>query len=92
MEKKQEHVDKKADNKEDKKEGLEGLPVKDSPYLKYMDLEDYKRQRYGTEGHQQPKPGRGAASPTDAPTLSGANLSSERDFAATDTINRQGVP
>ncbi|XWS41809.1 hypothetical protein CRYUN_Cryun17cG0114800 [Craigia yunnanensis] len=92
MQKKQEHVDKKADNKEEKKESLEGLPMEDSPYLKYKDMEDYKRQGYGTEGHQQPKPGRGAASSTDDPTVSGANLSSERDFAATDTINRQGVP
>ncbi|XVF17564.1 hypothetical protein REPUB_Repub10bG0134200 [Reevesia pubescens] len=92
MEKKQEHVDKKADNKEKKKESLEGLPLEDSPYVKYKDLEDYKRQGYGAEGHQKPKPGRGAASSTDAPTLSGANLSSKTDFAATDTINRQGVP
>ncbi|KAK6258619.1 Late embryogenesis abundant protein [Theobroma cacao] len=92
MEKKQEHVDNKADRKEEKKESLEGLPVKNSPYVKHKDLEDYKRQGYGTEGHLQPKPGRGAASSTDATTLSGANLSSERDIAATDTINRQGFP
>lgn len=53
---------------------LEGLPVQESPYLKYKDLEDYKRQGFGTEGHQQPKPGRGPGA-TDAPTLSGAALS-----------------
>ncbi|OMP01831.1 Late embryogenesis abundant protein, LEA-18 [Corchorus olitorius] len=65
----------------------------ESPYVKYKDLEDYKRQGYGTEGHQQPKPGHGAAGSTDAPTLSGVNdLASERDFSGTDTINRQGVP
>ncbi|XVF61297.1 hypothetical protein PTKIN_Ptkin08bG0119000 [Pterospermum kingtungense] len=87
MERKQEQVDKK-----DEKENLEGLPTEDSPYVKYKDLEDYKRQGYGTQGHQQPNPGRDAAGSTDAPTLSGANLSSEPDFAATDTINHQGVP
>ncbi|KAH1082401.1 hypothetical protein J1N35_022162 [Gossypium stocksii] len=94
MEKKQQQdVDKKAgDNMDEKKTSLEGLPIEDSPYVKYGDLEDYKRRGYGTEGHQQPKPGRGAASSTDAPTLSGAALSSERPFDATDTINRQGVP
>ncbi|XVE82886.1 hypothetical protein DITRI_Ditri16bG0041700 [Diplodiscus trichospermus] len=86
-------MEKKEDkNTEERKESLEGLPMEDSPYVKYKDLEDYKRQGYGTEGHLQPNPGRDAASSTDAPTLSGANLSSERDFAATDTINRQGVP
>lgn len=93
MEKKQQqHVDKKADDNIEEKASLEGLPVEGSPYVKYGDLEDYKRQGYGTEGHQQPNPGRGAASSTDAPTLSGAALSSERPFDAKDTNNRQGVP
>ncbi|KAE8655173.1 prolyl 4-hydroxylase subunit alpha-1-like [Hibiscus syriacus] len=75
-----------------KKDSLEGLPMEDSPYLKYKDLEDYKRRGYGTQGHQQPKPGHGAASSTDAPTLAAPDPSSERPLHATDTINRQGVP
>ncbi|KAE8672581.1 ethylene response factor 1 [Hibiscus syriacus] len=87
MEKKQEDVD-----KAEKKESLEGLPLEDSPYVKYNDLEDYKRRGYGTQGHQQPDPGHGAAASTDAPTLSGADHSSERPLHATDTINRQGIP
>ncbi|OMP04431.1 Late embryogenesis abundant protein, LEA-18 [Corchorus olitorius] len=61
--------------------------------MKYNDLEDYKRQGYGIEGRSSAEPGHDAASSTDAPTLSGVNdLSSERDFSATDTINRQGGP
>jgi hypothetical protein len=90
MEKNREQNERKPESGETGK--LEGLPMEDSPYLKYKDLEDYKRQGYGTEGHQQPKPGRGAGS-TDAPTLSGGAVSSETDIvAATDAINRQGVP
>ncbi|RZC67421.1 hypothetical protein C5167_011102 [Papaver somniferum] len=54
-------------------EGL--LPLESSPYVKYSDLEDYKRQGYGTEGHLQPKPGQ-TGCPTDAPTPSGNALSS----------------
>ncbi|KAK7386384.1 hypothetical protein VNO78_26578 [Psophocarpus tetragonolobus] len=77
-------------SKETKGESESGLP-KESPYLKYKDLEDYKRQGYGTEGHQEPKPGRGAGS-TEAPTLSGAAVSSESQVSATETINRKGVP
>ncbi|KAL4363685.1 hypothetical protein GQ457_04G017420 [Hibiscus cannabinus] len=90
MEKKQEDVGKEAEA--EKKESLEGLPIEDSPYVKYKDLEDYKRRGYGTQGHQQPEPGRGAASSTDAPTLSGVDPSSDPASHATDTINRQGVP
>ncbi|MCD7456816.1 hypothetical protein HAX54_033299 [Datura stramonium] len=59
-----------------RREGIEGLPVDTSPYTQYKDLEDYKKQGYGTEGHQQPNPGRGAASSTDAPTLSGGGSAS----------------
>ncbi|KAJ1387276.1 Late embryogenesis abundant protein [Sesbania bispinosa] len=70
---------------------LEGLPMEDSPYLKYKDLEDYKLQGYGTQGHQQPKPGRGAGA-TEAPTFSGAAVSSEAQFNAADALNRKGVP
>ncbi|XP_062010983.1 uncharacterized protein LOC133727420 [Rosa rugosa] len=64
--------------------------MKDSPYVQSDNLEDYKRQGYGTEGHQQVQPGRGAGS-TDGPTVSGANVSSKADVTATETINRQGV-
>ncbi|OMO92270.1 Late embryogenesis abundant protein, LEA-18 [Corchorus olitorius] len=53
-----------------KKDVLEGLPLESSPYLKYHDLEDYKRQAYGTEGHLQVQEKRGAGASTDAPTLS----------------------
>ncbi|KAG6774062.1 hypothetical protein POTOM_021411 [Populus tomentosa] len=60
---------------EDKKVNSEGLPVEDSPYVNYGDLEDYKRKAYGTEGHLEPKTGGGAGA-TDAPTISGGALSS----------------
>lgn len=56
------------EKKAEEKGKLEGLPVESSPYTQYKDLEDYKKQGYGTEGHQQPVIGRGAASSTDAPT------------------------
>ncbi|OIT02057.1 PREDICTED: uncharacterized protein LOC109228239 [Nicotiana attenuata] len=80
-------------DKESDKSKLEGLPVDTSPYTQYKDLEDYKKQGYGTQGHQQPNPGRGAASSTDAPTLSGGrSASAHSQLSATDTINRQGVP
>ncbi|TYK12837.1 Late embryogenesis abundant protein, LEA-18 [Cucumis melo var. makuwa] len=72
---------------EREKERSEGLPLESSPYVNYKDLEDYKSQAYGTQGHLQPKPGRGGGGggPTDAPTLSG-------DAAASSVNNRQGVP
>ncbi|XP_057421918.1 uncharacterized protein LOC130715814 [Lotus japonicus] len=84
---------------ESAKGSIEGLPFEDSPYVQYKDLEDYKRQGYGTEGHQEPKAGRGAGA-TEAPTLSGAAVSSQAQAQAkdkaqptgTDVINRQGVP
>ncbi|XP_072976384.1 uncharacterized protein [Typha angustifolia] len=67
------------------------LPTESSPYVKYKDLEDYKMQGYGTQGHEQPvdRPHHGGG--TDAPTLSGSGLS-ECEVRATDAINRQGVP
>ncbi|KAI3813391.1 hypothetical protein L1987_18113 [Smallanthus sonchifolius] len=78
---------------------LEGLPVQTSPYTQYEDLEDYKMKGYGTHGHQQPKPGHGAAASTDAPTSAGGTLPSlsnkNTDSAtttATDTVNQHGVP
>ncbi|KAE9614259.1 hypothetical protein Lal_00016722 [Lupinus albus] len=76
---------------ESNKVNTEGLPMEDSPYLQYKDLEDYKKQGYGTQGHQEPKQGRGAGG-TEAPTLSGADVSSDAQFKATDALNRQGVP
>lgn len=74
---------------EKKEKGLEGLPMQESPYVKYTDLEDYKRQGYGVEGHLQPQQGRGAGA-TDAPTLSGSAVSSEAESKLVDTINRTG--
>ena len=85
MEKNQEQRERKPASEEKGK--LEGLPMESSPYTNYTDLEDYKSKAYGTEGHLQPKTGRGAGA-TDAPTLSGAAVSSD---AATN-VNRKGVP
>lgn len=73
-------------------EKLEGLPTESSPYTHYKDVEDYKQQGYGAQGHLQPQPGRGAGA-TDAPTPSGADASPQpQRSSATDTVNRQGVP
>ena len=58
-----------------KNEMLEGLPLESSPYLKYQDLDDYKRKAYGTEGQLDVKENKGASGSTDAPTLSGAAVS-----------------
>lgn len=58
-------------NDREKKGNVEGLPIETSPYTQYKDLEDYKQQGYGTHGHLQPQPGRGAAASTDAPTVTG---------------------
>ena len=88
---KEEQREKKTQSELAGKGSTEGLPLEDSPYVKYKDSEDYKRQGYGTEGHQQPETGRGAGA-TEAPTLSGAAVSSETELSATDAINRQGVP
>ncbi|XP_026402432.1 uncharacterized protein LOC113298013 [Papaver somniferum] len=60
---------------------LEELPLESSPYVKYSDIEDYKRQGYGTEGHLQPKTGLGAGA-TDAPTPSGTALSGKQEERA----------
>ncbi|KAK0606061.1 hypothetical protein LWI29_033766 [Acer saccharum] len=79
------------EKKKNKEVNLEGIPMEDSPYVNYKDLEDYKLQGYGTQGHQQPTLGRGAGG-TDAPTPSGATVPSKPDVSATDVINRRGVP
>lgn len=81
---------KQEDRKEE--ERFKGLPMKDSPYVQYADLEDYKMKAYGTHGHLEPKPGRGAGASVDAPTLSGGSVTSSSERTATDTINAQGVP
>ncbi|XP_031473445.1 uncharacterized protein LOC116245948 [Nymphaea colorata] len=51
--------------------GQEELPLESSPYVKH-NLEEYKQEAYGTQGHMQPVD-RGAGS-TDAPTPSGGTL------------------
>ncbi|KAK7330984.1 hypothetical protein VNO77_25191 [Canavalia gladiata] len=84
-------MENQTEKKAESESGKEGLPMKDSPYLQYKDVEDYKRQGYGTHGHQEPNPNQGAGA-TEAPTLSGAAVSSESEFKATDAINRKGVP
>jgi len=70
MENSSQQVMKKEETEEMKK--LEGLPVETSPYTQFKDLEDYKHQGYGTQGHLQPQPGPRGAGATDAPTPSGA--------------------
>lgn len=91
MESKQEQMKERKPEKQEDKGKLEGLPMEDSPYLKYKDLEDYKLQGYGAQGHLQPKPGRAGAS-TDAPTLSGGSVNSQAEVPATDAISQLGVP
>ncbi|CAF2289517.1 hypothetical protein BRARA_D02049 [Brassica rapa] len=56
------------------------LPLETSPYTKYEDIEDYKKNAYGTSGHQEVKPGQGGGA-TDAPTLSGSAPPSAIDSA-----------
>lgn len=70
---------------------IEGLAIEHSPYLNYKDLEDYKNQGYGTHGHQQPKEGRGPGA-TEAPTISGADVSSQRQFNVADGGHRKSAP
>lgn len=80
MDRKQEHIEKKGNS--------EGLPMETSPYTQYKDLEDYKKQGYGTQGHLQPQPGRGAASSTDAPTETGGGRTNpQAQLSATDAVN-----
>ncbi|KAK0604389.1 hypothetical protein LWI29_015221 [Acer saccharum] len=75
---------------QEKNETLEGLLMESSPYLKYTDLEDYKRQAYGTQGHLEVKPNQGGGG-TDAPTLAGTGLT-QGQAEAVDAANRQGIP
>ncbi|KAI3408799.1 uncharacterized protein J3R85_019997 [Psidium guajava] len=90
MERQEVHHQGKGGQVEEKKPSLEGLPLKDSPYLQYKDLEDYKLQGYGAQGHLEPKPGRGPGS-TDAPTMPGSAVSSESELAPAEAAHRQGV-
>ncbi|KAI9165349.1 hypothetical protein LWI28_019035 [Acer negundo] len=87
------HETETSGHEENKEVNLEGLPMEDSPYLNYKDLEDYKLQGYGTQGHQEPTLGRSAGG-TDAPTLSGATaVPSKPDVPAKADVNkRRGVP
>lgn len=80
----------KGEEEEEKGSKLEGLPMESSPYLKYSDLEDYKRQGYGTQGHLEPKPNQGGGG-TDAPTLAGSGLPGGQ-AAVVDAANRAGIP
>ncbi|KAE8649966.1 hypothetical protein Csa_012992 [Cucumis sativus] len=64
------------------------LPLESSPYVKYKDLEEYKRKGYGVEGHLVPKPNQGGG--TDAPTLSGSGLP-EVQPTTIDIVTKQGL-
>jgi len=76
------------EKKGESESGLEGLPIEDSPYLKYKDLEDYKQKGYGTQGHKEPKTGRGAGA-TEGPTPSGATPTSQSQATATAATNHK---
>lgn len=91
MESKKEQMKERKPEEQEEKGKLEGLPMEDSPYLKYKDLEDYKLQGYGVQGHLQPKPGRAGGS-TDAPTLSSGSVNSQAEVPAADIISQLGVP
>ena len=90
MSKTNEQMVQKTEPKEQKNAALEGLPLESSPYVKYSNLEDYKLNAYGTEGHLDPKlDQRGSA--TDAPTLSGSCVL-EGKASTFDATNRWGMP
>ncbi|XP_031270134.1 uncharacterized protein LOC116128550 [Pistacia vera] len=57
---------------QEKKATVEGLPLESSPYVKYTNLEDYKRNAYGSEGHLPVKLNQSGGG-TDAPTISGTH-------------------
>ncbi|KAI4327383.1 hypothetical protein L6164_019852 [Bauhinia variegata] len=78
--------------KETGKPSHEGLPLETSPFVQYKDMEEYKRQGYGTEGHLEPKPGRGPGA-TEAPTLSGAAVSSQFQVTPAEAVgSRHSIP
>ncbi|KAJ4826648.1 hypothetical protein Tsubulata_001525, partial [Turnera subulata] len=90
-EEKQQKTDKPTttETQQEREGSLEGLPMKDSPYLQYKDVEEYNRKGYGAEGHLQPQTGRGAGA-TDAPTPSGASVPSEAEATSTDKWEHSG--
>lgn len=95
MSKSGEHLRRKAEKEEEEGEErgrskLQGLPMESSPYLKYTDLEDYKRQGYGTQGHLEPKPQQGGGGTT-GPTLAGSGLTEEQ-VSVVDAAHRVGIP
>ncbi|XP_050207116.1 uncharacterized protein LOC126656565 [Mercurialis annua] len=90
QERKMENQQKNKDHGK-KESTVEGLPMKESPYMQYKDLEDYKKKGYGTEGHLPPQPGRGAGA-TDAPTLSGGSVPREADVSAIDAVANNPTP
>nr|XP_027074181.1 uncharacterized protein LOC113698533 [Coffea arabica] len=70
-----------------------GGPVNTSPYTQYKDLEDYKQQGYGTQGHLPPQPGRGASASVDAPTATGDAIPPAAQlFSTINVVNRHAVP
>lgn len=84
----QEQSQSQSHDQRQKNEMLEGLPLESSPYVKYKDLEDYKRMAYGTEGHMIVQEKQGASGSTDAPTMSGAAISDAiKIIAANATTN-----
>lgn len=79
--------------KEEKGGKLEGLPVNSSPYTQYKDMEDYKQQGYGTQGHLQPQRGRGAASSVDVPTEAGLETHPASQLSSTNApTGRHNAP
>ncbi|XP_023535424.1 uncharacterized protein LOC111796868 [Cucurbita pepo subsp. pepo] len=74
--------------KEEKASVEELLPLESSPYVKYKDLEEYKRKGYGAEGHLEPKPNQGGG--TDAPTLSGSGFPEVKP-ATIDFVTNHGL-
>ncbi|ONK64591.1 uncharacterized protein A4U43_C07F27690 [Asparagus officinalis] len=51
------------------------LPSESSPYVQYSNLEDYKQNAYGTQGHLSVADNQRGTGATDAPTISGNGLS-----------------
>lgn len=76
--------------REDKAPVEDLLPLESSPYVKYKDLEEYKRKGYGAEGHLEPKPNHGAGGGTDAPTLSGSGFPEVKPTTI-DVVTKQGL-
>ncbi|KAK6928101.1 Serine aminopeptidase, S33 [Dillenia turbinata] len=69
----------------------QGLPLGSSPYLNHNNTEDYKRNAYGTQGHQEPKSTSRGTGATTGPTLAGSNLS-KGEAAVIGGTNRSSIP